>query len=143
MFLGEYEHTLDEKGRLTIPSKFRHEFTNGLVVTRGLDKCLVIYTMQGWDAYVATLDQLPADKQSSRSFIRFIFSGADHLVPDKQGRILLPSRLREFAGLGGEVFIIGTNQRLEVWSPDRWQAIRDEVEKDAERIVEELPDVRF
>jgi MraZ protein len=143
MFLGEYEHSLDGKGRLTIPVKLRHEFGDGLVVTRGLDGCLFIYTLQGFDAYVATLNQLPPDKKSSRSFTRFVFSAANKLFPDKQGRILLPARLRIFAGLDGDVIIIGANHRLEVWAADRWQAVLEEVERDAENVVEELPDLRI
>jgi MraZ protein len=143
MFLGEYEHTLDEKGRLTIPSKLRQEFNEGLVVTRGLDRCLFIYTSSGWESYVATLSVLPPDKKISRSFTRFVFSGANPLVPDKQGRILLPANLREFAGLENDVVIIGANNRLEVWAADKWRTILDDVEQDAERIVEDLPDLRI
>jgi MraZ protein len=141
MFLGEYEHSLDDKGRLTIPAKLRQEFSDGLVVTRGLDGCLFIYTFQGFDAYVATLNQLPPDKRSSRSFTRFVFSGANKLVPDKQGRILLPASLRDFAGLDSEVVIIGANHRLEVWAADKWRAMLKEAEQNAEQIVEELPDL--
>ena len=143
MFLGEYEHTLDEKGRLTIPAKLRHQFNDGLIVTRGLDGCLFIYTPQGWESYVATLNQLPPDKRSSRFFTRYVFAGADKLIPDKQGRILLPAALRKYAGLDTEVVITGANHRLEVWAADKWQAILEEVERDAETIVEELPDLRI
>lgn len=143
MFLGEYKHSLDEKGRLTIPAKLRHDLADGLYVTRGLDGCLFIYTLQGWESYVSTLNQLPLDKKSSRTFIRFTFSGANKLIPDGQGRILLPANLREFAGLDTDVVIIGANHRLEVWAADKWQAMLQEIEKDAELVAEELPDLRI
>lgn len=142
MFLGEYKHSLDDKGRLTIPSKLRQELGDDMVVTRGLDGCLFIYTSQGWESYVATLNQLPLDKKSSRTFTRYVFSGAINLSPDGQGRILLPANLREFAGLETDVIIIGANHRLEVWAADKWQAMLQEIEKDAELVVEELPDLR-
>ena len=141
MFFGEYEHTLDGKGRLTIPAKLRHEFSDGLVVTRGLDDCLFIYTVQGFDAYAATFSQFSPDKKSARAFTRFVFSGANKLFPDKQGRILLPAVLREFAGLDDDVVIVGANHRLEVWAADKWQATLTEVEQDITKFVEELPDL--
>ena len=143
MFSGEFRHTLDHKGRLAIPAKFRQDFEAGLVVTRGIEKCLFIFTLQGWEAYVATLNQLPLDKKRSRTVNRYLFSGANKLVPDGQGRILLPANLREFAGLDDEVVVVGANYRLEVWAPDKWQAILEEAEKDIELIMEELPDLRM
>ena len=139
MFMGEFDHTLDGKGRLTIPAKLRHEFSDGLVVTRGLDQCLFIYTVQGFDAYVATFDRLPPDKESARAFNRFVFSGANKLFPDKQGRILLPAVLREFAALDDDVVIIGANHRLEVWAADKWRVTLAEVEQDVTKFVEDLP----
>jgi len=143
MFSGEFRHTLDHKGRLAIPARFRQDFEAGLVVTRGIEKCLFIFTLQGWEAYVATLNQLPLDKKRSRTVNRYLFSGANKLVPDGQGRILLPANLREFAGLDDEVVVVGANYRLEVWAPDKWQAILEEAEKDIELIMEELPDLRM
>jgi len=143
MFSGEFRHTLDHKGRLAIPARFRQDFEAGLVVTRGIEKCLFIFTLQGWEAYVATLNQLPLDKKRSRTVNRYLFSGANKHVPDGQGRILLPANLREFAGLDDEVVVVGANYRLEVWAPDKWQAILEEAEKDIELIMEELPDLRM
>lgn len=143
MFLGEYRHTLDEKGRLAIPAKFRPDFERGLVVTRGLEKCLFIFTLHGWEAYAASLNQLPLDKKRTRTLNRWFSSGGSILVPDGQGRILLPANLRQYAGLDGEAVVVGANIRLEVWTPDRWQAILDEAEKEIELIMEELPDLRL
>jgi len=139
MFFGEYNHTLDNKGRLTIPAKFRHDFDDGLIVTRGLDGCLFIFTVKAWANYEANvLQQLAIEKKDSRSFLRYIYSGADKLRPDGQGRIILPARLREYAGIETEAVVIGIEERLEVWSPERWQAVLAEVEHDAEQIAEGL-----
>ncbi len=137
MFFGEYNHTLDNKGRLTIPAKFRHDFDDGLIVTRGLDGCLFIFTVKAGPFRSEFLQQLAIEKRIS-SFLRYIYSGADKLRPDGQGRIILPARLREYAGIETEAVVVGIEERLEVWSPERWQAVLAEVEHDAEQIAEGL-----
>lgn len=138
MFLGEYEHTLDGKGRLTIPSKYHSDCRPGVVVTRGFDHCLYIFTSTSWTALVSGLDNLPPNKRNTRSFIRFLCSGATDLVPDKQNRVLLPAYLREFAGLNVDVTVIGAYDHLEVWAADEWRKVRKEVEENAESIAEEI-----
>jgi MraZ protein len=128
MFLGEYTHAIDEKGRLTIPAKFRGELASGLVVTRGLDKNLLVFTLKEWDELAQKIARIPISDHSARAFSRRVFSGAVDLVPDKQGRILLPTTLREFANLEDEAVIIGMYNFAEIWSVDAWNPVRDDIE---------------
>jgi MraZ protein len=144
MFLGEYTHTLDDKGRLTLPAKFRDELANGIVVTRGLDGCLFVFTVEDWKQFTKILGQeLPFTQQKARAFARLLFSGASDIVPDRQGRILIPTYLREFARLDSEVKIIGANNRIELWSPERWQEVLIDVETNAEMIAEQFGHITF
>ncbi len=127
--MGEYRHTIDDKGRLTIPSKIRYELGEGFVITRGLDKCLSIYPKEEWDNIIQKYKELPQTKDV-RNFMRIFLSGATTLEFDKQGRINIPMPLIEFADLKKECIIIGVNDRLEVWSQDNWQSfINDNEEK--------------
>lgn len=128
MFLGEYQHTIDDKGRLTIPAKFRGELAAGLVVTRGFDSNLMIYPLNGWEELADKIAQRPLSDPSARTFRRRVFSGAVDLVPDRQGRILLPQNLREFANLNGNAVIIGMFNYLEIWGTDTWEPVRDDIE---------------
>lgn len=130
MFLGEYTHTIDEKGRLTIPAKFRGELAAGLVVTRGFDQNLMIFTMDGWQELAEKIAQRPMTDRSTRLFRRRVFSGATDVVPDRQGRIVLPANLRAFAGLESEAVIIGMFNYVELWSAEMWQPVHDEIEND-------------
>ncbi len=142
MFLGEYAHSLDDKGRLTLPARFRDRMASGVVVTRGLDGCLFVFTQEEWKKIVSTLDErLSFTKKSARSFARFFFSGAADIIPDRQGRVLIPSFLRAYANLDSEVVIIGVNNRLEIWNPQRWQEALAEVEANAEMIAEQFDDI--
>ncbi len=144
MFLGEYSHTLDDKSRLTIPSKFRDQLDRGVVITRGLDGCLFLFTREDWDRLTATMsEQLSFTQKSARDLVRLFFSGATDTIPDRQGRILIPSFLREYAQLGDEVVIIGANTRLEIWNPDKWRACLTEVESRAETIAEQFGRITF
>jgi len=136
MFLGEYLHSIDPKGRLTLPAKFRAELAKGVVVTRGFDGCLVVYPVDEWDKLAQKLNGLPLTQKDARTLTRLIYSGASDCVPDKQGRILLPTYLREFAGVDGETMIIGLYARLEIWNPERWQQVRSEVEEQGDIIAE-------
>lgn len=135
MFLGEYTHTIDDKGRLTIPAKYRALVAQGLVVTRGFDQNLMLFPLDGWEELAERIAQRPLSDESVRSFRRRVFSGAVDLAPDRQGRILLPQYLRDFAGINGEVVIAGMFNYLEIWGVETWQTIRASIEdnNDADR----------
>lgn len=141
MFLSEFSHTIDEKGRLTLPAKYRSELAAGVVVTRGLEPCLFIYPKNEWEQLAAKIADLSPMKQDARRLARFILAGANDCEPDKQGRILLPSYLREYARLDSEVVIIGAGKRLEVWNKELWRQTIREVEQNAEQTAERLADL--
>lgn len=138
MFIGEYHHALDEKGRVQIPVKFRADLQKGAVVTRGLDNCLFIYTKKEWDILAEKLARLPISKAGSRAFSRLMLAGAMELEVDKQGRALLPEYLRQFATLKKNVVIAGLYNRLEVWDTDVWKRYRSGTEKQSGDIAEAL-----
>jgi MraZ protein len=138
MFLGEYLHNIDDKGRLTLPAKFRAELAKGMVVTRGFDGCLFVYPMHEWEEVAQKIDELSFARKDARSLARLMYS---HCTPDKQGRILLPSYLRDLAKLDGETVIIGLHTRLEIWNPERWQQVRSEVEEQGDTIAEKLAEL--
>lgn len=128
MFLGEYSHTIDSKGRLTIPSKYRDTLATGLVVTRGLGHNLAVYPLDEWEKLTDRILSRPMSNQQVMNFRRRVFSAADNLKPDRQGRILVPAKLREFAGLGDSVVIVGNFQFLEIWNPTEWNAVQQQLE---------------
>jgi MraZ protein len=128
MFLGEYTHTIDDKGRLTIPAKYRALLAAGLVVTRGFDQNLMLFPLTGWEELAAKIAERPLSDESVRDFRRRVFSGAVDLEPDRQGRILVPQYLRDFAGINGEVVITGMFNYLEIWAVDAWQNVRQSIE---------------
>jgi MraZ protein len=128
MFLGEFAHTIDEKGRLTIPAKFRADLTAGLVVTRGIDLCLEIYPMEEWNKLAEKVSGLPVTDRHARAFRRFVFANASDAALDKQGRVLIPPRLREYASLDGDVVVTGLDTHIEVWNPSAWGEERGRVE---------------
>jgi MraZ protein len=139
MLLGEYEHTIDDKNRLTLPAKFRHAFADGIVVTRGMDGCLYAYTRTEWgklvDHRLGTLDPL---SQEARRMQRFFFSGAAEAELDKQGRLMLPGALLEHAKLGRDVVVAGVHDHLEIWDRAAWRKELAEVEGSAEHVAERL-----
>jgi MraZ protein len=139
MFLGEFEHTLDEKNRITLPARFRDSFPDGLVVTRGMDGCLSAYARSDWqslvDSRLAVLDPLSRD---DRMIQRYFFSAAIEAAPDKQGRIMLPGPLVEHASLGREVVVAGVHDHLEIWDRATWRALVKDVEGRAEDVAERL-----
>jgi MraZ protein len=139
MLLGEHEHSLDDKNRLTLPARFRAAFAGGLVVTRGMDGCLYAYRREDWDALVdsrlATLDPL---SKEGRRMQRFFFSGASVVEPDRQGRVMIPAALIEHAGLGREVVVAGVRDHLEIWDRAKWRQELNEVEGSAEDVAERL-----
>jgi len=137
MFSGEYEHAMDDKGRLTIPARFRAELAERLFVTRGLDGCLYVLTPNAWKDLSEKVANLPLAQSSARLFSRMIFSGTECKL-DKQGRILIPPPLRDHANIESEVVVIGVNSRLEIWSKKRWQEQTTRMEEESSSIAEQL-----
>lgn len=138
MLIGEYRHNIDDKGRITIPSKFREEIGMKFVVTRGLDGCLFVYSMDEWNKIVSKLQTLPFTKKDARTFMRFFLSGATVCEFDKQGRINLTNSLILYAGIQKECTIIGVNDRLEIWASEKLDAIMEENELNFSTIAENL-----
>ena len=136
--MGEYNHTIDTKGRLIIPSKFREALGDEFVVTKGLDGCLFVYANEEWQNFEGKLKTLPLTNKDARQFVRFFLAGAAAVEVDKQGRILLPSVLREFAGLEKEVVLVGVASRVEIWSKEKWEsaAAYEDMEEIAEHMAE-------
>ena len=128
MFTGEYRHTVDEKGRIAVPVKFRAQLDPGSMVSGWLDDCLAIHTKAGWEALASKIAALPITDVESRRFQRFVFSNATEAQMDKQGRVLLPAYLRESVGLTGEAVLVGSQDHAEIWAPDRWDAYRKTLE---------------
>ena len=120
MFTGEYRHTVDDKGRIAVPAKFRVQLGAGAVVSRWLDACLAIHTQVGWDALAAKVAALPITDQNARRFQRLIFAGAAEVELDRQGRILLPAYLREHIELQNEAVVVGSRDHAEIWVPSTW-----------------------
>ena len=140
MFMGEYQHTIDDKGRLIMPAKFRDGLGEKFVVTKGLDGCLFVYEMDEWQVLETKLRNLPFTKADARAFARFFFSGATECELDKQGRILLPTNLRDHAQLQKDVFIIGVSSRLEIWSKEVWEDYSSKTEASYEELAEKMVD---
>ncbi|MCX6763841.1 MAG: division/cell wall cluster transcriptional repressor MraZ [Candidatus Moranbacteria bacterium] len=138
MFIGEYSHSIDPKKRLAVPSRFRLELKNKVVVTRGLDKCLFVYPMKVWEEIAGKLGTLPVGESATRSFIRLQLSGAVDVEIDKQGRILIPDFLKIYAGLKRNVVIAGVYNRLEIWDEIRWKQYKSSAEKNTDAIAEQL-----
>ncbi|MBE3593628.1 MAG: division/cell wall cluster transcriptional repressor MraZ [Candidatus Carbobacillus altaicus] len=141
MFLGEYEHTLDEKGRLTIPAKFRTPLGDRFVMTRGLEQSLVLYPLDEWEQLAEKLKALPFTRADARAFTRFFFSGAQEMELDRQGRVLIPPNLRTFAGIERSCVVIGVMNRVEVWETERWKAYMKEKDDTLVEIAEKLFDL--
>ncbi|WP_414056038.1 division/cell wall cluster transcriptional repressor MraZ [Macrococcus equi] len=140
MFMGEYQHQLDTKGRMIVPAKFRDELTEHFVITRGLDKCLFGYPSDEWKRIEEKLKTLPMTKRDARKFMRLFFSGAVEVEIDKQGRINIPKNLMEYAGLSKECTVIGVSSRIEIWDRNNWNDFYEDTEENYEEIAEELID---
>ena len=139
MLLGEYEHTIDDKNRLTLPAKFRRAFEDGIVVTRGLDGCVYAWPPSAWESYRdTTLSELHPLSQQGRRMRRHFFSGASETAPDKQGRVSIPPALLGHAKLGRDVVVAGVNDHLEIWDRAAWKRELAEVEGSAEDVAERL-----
>lgn len=140
MFMGEFQHNIDTKGRIIVPSKFREGLGDSFVVTRGLDKCLFAYPMDEWKNLEEKLKKLPLTKKDARAFTRFFFSGAVECEVDKQGRINLPQPLRNYAVLEKECVVIGVSDRIEIWANDKWEDYFNDSEESFAEIAENLMD---
>ena len=139
MLLGEYEHTIDEKNRLTLPAKFRQAFSGGLVLTRGIERCLTAYPREEWSAIVESrLRELDLFRREGRVMQRYFFSGAAEAELDRQGRVMIPAALAEYAGLGKEVVVAGIRDHLEIWDRAAWREHLAEIEGSAEDVAERL-----
>lgn len=139
MFMGEYNHTIDAKGRLIVPSKFREQLGSEFVVTKGLDGCLFVYSNEEWQRIETTFREKPLTSKDARKFLRFFFAGAATCEVDKQGRILLPANLREYAGIDKDVVSVGVLSRVEIWSKERWQDSSDY--EDMDEIAEHMAEL--
>lgn len=143
MFMGEYRHSIDDKGRIIIPTKFRDHLGSSFIITRGLDQCLFAYPRSEWTQLERKLKSLPFTKADARAFTRFFFSGASEVDLDKQGRIRIPSNLRHFAKLSKECVIIGVSTRVEIWCKELWEQYSSESEEAFNKIAESLVDVEL
>lgn len=141
MLLGEYKHTLDSKGRIAIPAKFRSKLGEGAIITRGLDKCLFVFGPKEWKALAEKLIGLPLAKANSRAFVRLMLSGAVDTRIDIQGRVLIPDYLREYAGLKKQAIVAGLYSRVEIWDSDIWEKYKKKTEGSSEEIAEKLSEL--
>ena len=138
MFIGEYHHTIDEKGRIIIPAKFREELGNNFIITRGIENCLFVYSEENWAKITNKLSSLPFTKKDARTFNRFFMSGATSVELDKQGRVNISKPLIDYANLLKDCVVIGTGDRLEVWSQESWDSFFDSTKDSMSDIAENL-----
>jgi len=139
--MGEYHHSLDPKGRLFLPAKFREDLGDKFIATKGLDGCLFVYTKEEWAILENKLKQLPLAKPEARAFLRFFFAGAAELESDKQGRVLIPNNLREHAQLDKDAVIVGVSSRVEIWSRQVWEDYNKKISPTVAQIAENLIDL--
>lgn len=141
MFIGEYSYSVDNKGRIAIPSKFRSQLADGCVVTRGLDNCLFIYPKQAWEKLAQKLADLPLTQADARAFVRLMLAGAMDLSLDRAGRVILPTYLRDFAKITKQVVVTGLYNRLELWNAEDWNQYKSRAEENSSDIAEKLIDL--
>ncbi|WP_297998791.1 division/cell wall cluster transcriptional repressor MraZ [uncultured Phascolarctobacterium sp.] len=141
MLLGEYEHSIDTKGRIAMPAKLREGLGGKFIITKGLDGCLFVYAMDEWQRVEQKLASLPMSRKTARDFTRFLFGGACEGECDKQGRVLLPASLRRYAGLEREAVIVGVGSRAEIWDVAKWQQYNEESAEDVNELAEQLADL--
>ena len=141
MLMGEYEHSIDAKGRVILPADFRETLGDQFVITRGLDTCLFVYAQEEWDKLSQKLRQLPLSKPEARAFVRFFFSGARTVECDKQGRFLMPGTLRSYAKLEKDAVLLGVSNRIEVWSKAEWERYNNEITPMVTKLAETLEDL--
>lgn len=143
MFMGEYNHTIDAKGRLIVPAKFREILGDNFIVTKGLDGCLFVYPNDEWTRFEEKLKSLPLTNKNARQFTRFFLAGAAACEVDKQGRILLPQVLREFASLEKDVVLVGVASRIEIWSRELWDESMNTYDGDMDEVAENMESLGF
>lgn len=141
MFLGEFEHTIDDKGRVAVPARFREELSEGLVLTRGFDRCLQAFTQPAWQDLKRRINELSMGNPEARNLRRLIFSGAAEVEVDRQGRILIPQNLREYASLSEQVIIAGMDTYFELWSRERWQNVLETLDEQGSSIARQLAEL--
>ncbi|MBU3195508.1 division/cell wall cluster transcriptional repressor MraZ [Clostridium algidicarnis] len=140
MFMGEYQHAIDNKNRIIVPSKFRETLGDKFVITKGLDGCLYIYDMDEWGLLQEKLKKLPLTSKDARAFVRFFFSGANEVQLDKQGRALIPQNLIEYSKINKEIISIGVISRIEIWSKERWEEY-NESNIDYDEVAEKMSEL--
>ena len=140
-FIGEYQHSIDAKGRIIVPSKFREELGYKFILTKGLDNCLFIYSMEEWTKFQERLSTLPMGSKDARAFMRYFFSGAVECEIDKQGRLTIPQNLREHAKIGKDVITIGVMSRVEVWSKQEWEGYNGDANLGYDEIAEKMAEL--
>ena len=138
MFLGRYAHNLDAKGRLAIPARYREALAEGVVLTRGIDRCLALYPMEAWRPLAEKVAALPLTDADARNFRRLVFAEAADLTLDAQGRILVPPDLRRYAGIEREALVVGVDTSLEIWSPERWATVESSLDAGGAEIAQRL-----
>jgi len=138
MFLGEYQHSIDEKGRVIMPARFREQLGSTFIITRGLDGCLFVYPQEEWVKLANEVQNLPLAKKDARAFSRFLFSGAAEVECDKQGRVSVPAVLRDYALILKDVVIVGVSERIEIWAAENWAEINEDVIGKFEELAEKL-----
>ena len=138
MFIGEYHHNLDQKGRVAIPIKFRERLNEGAIMTRGLDNCLFLFDASAWEKLAEKLINLPLAQSNSRAFTRLMLAGAQEAEQDSQGRVLIPEYLRQYAGLEKQVIIAGLYNRIEIWNFEKWREYSTSTEVSSVEIAEKL-----
>lgn len=141
MFIGEYQHSIDEKKRLALPAKFRGELGSAVIVTRGFDNCLVVYSQKKWEQVTEELKKISSNKSEGRMFSRFVLGGAVEVELDKLGRILVPDYLKEYAKLKKDIVVCGLSDKLEIWDAEKWQGYKTKNEPNLDKLAETLPEL--
>jgi len=141
MLIGEFKHNLDQKGRVSIPAKFREKFAEGLILTRGIDQCVFGFPKPEWEKVVNKITNLPLSQANARAFARLMLSGAFEAEIDNQGRVLIPEVLRKYAHLEKKVVIVGMHNRIEIWDDKKWEEYKKQSEENSEEIAERLSDL--
>ncbi len=143
MLMGEFNHTIDPKGRVIVPAKLREQLGDEFVITKGLDGCLFGYPMEEWKAFEEKLQTLPLTNKDARQFVRFFLAGATNGEIDKQGRVLIPQVLREFAGLDKDVVLTGAGSRIEIWNKAKWEEIVSRYDDNMDEVAENMSNMGF
>lgn len=141
MFIGEYKHSIDDKGRLIVPVKFRALLGDTFYITKGFDNCLMVYTEEEWNKFIEKLNNNPMKKKDARRIQRFFIASANECTLDKQGRILVSSHLREYSMLEKEVILIGVSNRIEIWAKENWEEYNEEDDIDISELAEDMEDL--